>query len=631
MTKNLCIETLLLLGALLSCTRETQPQAFTLEATMPEIETRTVLGPKSAGAYPILWSAGDRITVNGIQSRELPLLDAGAKTATFHFEESISAPYNVLYGGVPGTDNTIEIPEVQVYAEANIRNGYAPMYAASSEAGFSMNHLSGILSLPVKGDATLTGLTLTAPDGTPVAGRYRLEKDGALFSGETTVQAGSAQVHLTLPDGGVDISAGKTFCFAVHPGTFSKGLSLDIYASDGSRMNLCLLPGGTVSKGSVYEFPQTTFTPNVTSVIPISSYAELKAFCQRVATGEKYLHARLMADIAVDSHWTPLDGFSGDLDGGGHTISGLRKALFNELLGSVRNLTLEGKLNISKADDIVGEASVYWAGLLANRLFTGASVSHCVTKGSIRYAQWGKELRVGAFAGYAARGSVEHCVNRADITAVGDGSAVIQAGGIIGRAYSANEAITIRDCRNEGNLTLQGTVKTAALGGITGHFDPVHTSVLTGDAYTGTISVDASARIQGVLNIGGVAGFSLDDLDGCSFGGKIHFSAPTTYIQNVGGIVGNAVTSSIKDCENTGEILGNAATSGVIRCGGIAGWASEDGTVTDIALTGCRFTGSIAFRIGSHSTLYAKPITGLYSTHTHSETDCISTGTITTE
>ena len=109
----------------------------------------------------------------------------------------------------------------------------------------------------------------------------------------------------------------------------------------------------------------------------------------------------MTADIAADNSWTPMEGFTGDFDGGGHTISGLKKAFVNELQGCIRNLTVDADISISSKDDIAGDESIYWAGILTNRMYTGALISNCVAKGSLSYSQWGKELRAGAFCAAA--------------------------------------------------------------------------------------------------------------------------------------------------------------------------------------------------------------------------------------
>ncbi len=558
--------------AFLACTKQTQQPAveeLVLEVSMPETLTKTVLGPKAAGVYPVLWSVGDYITVNGVPSKPLTALEAGATTAVFHFSAPIKTPYHVQYG--------TEVPAFQQYTDGNICAFSAPMQATSYEAAFTLKHQACVLSLPLSGSVTVAGISVSAIDGTP------------LSSGGT--------VQLTMPGGGVSISSAKTFCLAVQPAVLEKGLSVDIYTTTGDRMNLVSFVDETLTAGTVYKFPATSFKANAHPVTVIADYAQLKDFAEKVAAGEKYLQARMTADIAADNTWTPLEGFTGDFDGGGYTLSGLKKAFANELQGCIRNLTVEADITIASKDDIVGEESVFWAGILTNRMYTGALVSNCVAKGSLSYNQWGKELRAGAFCGYAARGSIEHCTNQASISVQGDGSWAVQAGGIVGRVYASGDQVNITGCTNEGSLSLSGTLKTTEAGGIVGQFQPATASTLSGCSFTGDISFESSSTLSGAMNLGGIAG--------------------------------SVKTASIADCSSAGTMTVNSSSSGAIRAGGILGNAQSYGEGSDIGLSGCTFSGALTIDVSSHGTLNTNAITGLYSTATHTETGCVNSGTIT--
>ncbi len=557
--------------ALLSCTRQEQASSgdFVLEVSMPETVTKTVLGPKAAGVYPVLWSVGDYITVNGVPSKPLTTLEAGAATAAFHFSESIKTPYHVQYGS--------GVPSAQQYSEGNIRAFAAPMGVTSYDASFTLEHQACVLSLPLSGSVTVAGISVSAIDGTPLSG--------------------GGTVQLTMPGGGVSISSAKTFCLALRPAYLEKGLSVDIYTTTGDRMNLVSFVGETLTAGSVYEFQETVFKANAHPVTVIANFTQLKAFAEKVAASEKFLQARMTANIQADNTWTPLEGFTGDFDGGGYTLSGLKKAFANELQGCIRNLTVEADIKISSKDDIVGKDSVYWAGIITNRMYTGALINNCVAKGSLFYNQWGKELRAGAFCGYAARGSIEHCTNQASISVTGDGSAAVQAGGIVGRVYASGDQVNIIGCTNEGSLSLSGTLKTTEAGGIVGQFQPISTSILSGCTFTGEINFESGSTLSGAMNLGGIAG--------------------------------SVKTASIADCSSAGTMTVNSSSSGAIRAGGILGNAQSYGDGSDIGLAGCTFSGTLTIHVPSHGTLNTNAITGLYSTATHTETGCVNSGTIT--
>ena len=621
-------------GLLLSCSKESVEspvQGFSLEAGMPQVCTKTVLGAKSAGVYPVLWSSGDCIKVNGVESSPLSALAAGGSQAAFQFSEGISAPYHVLYGAAPGRDDQVEIPSVQSYSAGNIRSNYAPMYAESNEASFTMKHLSCVLSLPLTGSVSVAGISLRSLDGTPIAGRIGLERIGKIYTGKTDSSAGLAEVEMTVPSGGVSLSGGKVFCFALCPATLEKGLSIDVYTTAGARMNMVVLEGETLEAGNVYEVPSTAFSANAEPVTVISTYAQLKEFAALDFSTEKYLRVRLVNDITVDSTWSPLDGFTGEFDGGGYTIRGLQKAFANELVGCIKNLTVEGNITISSKDDIVGDEAIYWAGILTNRIFNYGYVLNCRIKGSITYNQWGKNVVVGALSGYAPRGTILDCVNEASVTAVGDGSAAVYAGGMFGRVYASTDAVRIENCRNDGSVSVRGSLKGASVGGIVGHMDANHTSVLIGSVNTGDIVVEASSSVSATINVAGVVGYSKNELSGCSNYGLVHQSASTSYDQNVGGIAGQVITGSVADCLNGGKVRLDGSSAGVVRCGGILGYASNDTATTSIDVSACTFSGEVMVDIATHSTLYAVAITGFYNSNlaSHTETDCINTGTVT--
>lgn len=587
-------------GLLLSCSKESVEspvQGFSLEAGMPQVCTKTVLGAKSAGVYPVLWSSGDCIKVNGVESSPLSALAAGGSQATFQFSEGISAPYHVLYGAAPGHDDQVEIPSVQSYSAGNIRSNYAPMYAESNETSFTMKHLSCVLSLPLTGSVSVAGISLRSLDGTPIAGRIGLVRIGKIYTGKTDSSAGLAEVEMTVPSGGVSLSGGKVFCFALCPATLEKGLSIDVYTTAGARMNMVVLEGETLEAGNVYEVPSTAFSANAEPVTVISTYAQLKEFAALDFSTEKYLRVRLVNDITVDSTWSPLDGFTGEFDGGGYTIRGLQKAFANELVGCIKNLTVEGNITISSKDDIVGDETIFWAGILTNRMYTGALVRNCVTKGSISYSQWGKEIRVGAVCGYASRGTIENCVNKASISVVGDNSGNVRAGGLLGMAYSSSDPISVIGCRNECNMSLSGTLKNPEVGGIIGNYSPYSASVISGCAFSGCITFEIGSVISGNVNLGG--------------------------------IVGMVKTETVDKCSSSGTIEALSSSASVVRIGGIIGYANNDSQGSSITVSSCSFSGDILVDIASHSTMCANEITGLYNIGSHSETGCISTGTVT--
>ena len=60
-------------------------------------ESRTQLGEKVGDLYPLYWSEGDKIAVNGVVSNEVPADAVGAAAATFTLNGTLAYPYHVVY------------------------------------------------------------------------------------------------------------------------------------------------------------------------------------------------------------------------------------------------------------------------------------------------------------------------------------------------------------------------------------------------------------------------------------------------------------------------------------------------------------------------------------------------------
>ena len=99
MKKLICFAGFGLALVLSSCEKEQiNPQmngetvATVLEATLPGSVTRTVMGAKNGeDKYPVSWSAGDAISVNGVSSSSIEI-KSPESTAEFTFASAVSSP-----------------------------------------------------------------------------------------------------------------------------------------------------------------------------------------------------------------------------------------------------------------------------------------------------------------------------------------------------------------------------------------------------------------------------------------------------------------------------------------------------------------------------------------------------------
>lgn len=364
-------------------------------------------------------------------------------------------------------------------------------------------------------------------------------------------------------------------------------------------------------------------------------------------------HFRLMADIVLNDTeswqtwtadrgpehvWTPLPAFAGQLDGNGHTISGLYtngqtdQALFARVLdgGQVRDLTIDrsqvfgtqyvgavAAWNSGILSDCVNNGSVsatgrYAGGIAGRSNGPGSQVEHCVNRGQIRSAGYD----VGGILGMS-EGKLLSCVNEGDVTstALKDEQypfRTFPVGGIAGEASG-----TISDCRNSGRITgyygvggiaaevRDGTVQNCVNEGTAACLTDSANS--NSGAYAAGIAasaggtctiqncenratVTARAQAGGICALQGFGGQSgTVSVIGCVNSGDV-----TTGTGTAGGITGflNARGNDgvIERCENTGAVTSEADSDGHFL-GGVLGYAGADGG--SALVRNCRSTGPV--------------------------------------
>ena len=247
----------------------------------------------------------------------------------------------------------------------------------------------------------------------------------------------------------------------------------------------------------------------------------------------------LANDMDVSLAWlTPigdeLEGpFTGTLDGGGHTITGLKlvlpdnkyTGLFGYLEGTVKNLKLAEV-------QVVGGR---FTGAVAGEAGVGSLITDCqVLSGSVT-SQWKYvTTSAGGIAGIL-EGDMVRCTNRADVTTEPLASAVItngypyDAGGIVG--LCDGEDSTLKDCVNYGVVTAQGRASAYK----TGTRTYSHSGT---DAQAGGVA----GRNEGILT-----------MTGCVNYGQI--TAKSAHLNMVGGLMGeNNGTLTAVSCRNAGEV-----------------------------------------------------------------------------
>ena len=163
------------------------------EVTVSLEQSRTQLGEKADGVYPLYWSEGDAISINGANSLPLTGVAEGTTDATFNFTQIVERPFCVVYPAptvatiedevveepaAPVTVYPVTFAGVQPYTVGSFAPQSAPMYgyaAALAEgeeaSALQLNHLSGALRLAIKGNGEkITSILVKSQKGA-IAGR----------------------------------------------------------------------------------------------------------------------------------------------------------------------------------------------------------------------------------------------------------------------------------------------------------------------------------------------------------------------------------------------------------------------------------------------------------------------------
>lgn len=189
---------------------------------------------------------------------------------------------------------------------------------------------------------------------------------------------------------------------------------------------------------------------NQTEDLIISTREEFISFASRVNSGNNYSGktVRLVNDITFDGqvgNFTPISGFRGIFDGGGHVISGIvtepyeYSGVFASTSGEIRNLTV-------KDSEFTGEVM---AGTIAGdssfKILNCHGINNKVNATGY-YGPYGHYYKgcAGGIAG-EARGSIINCTNSQGLV-----TARSYCGGIIGEHDFGT--LVIKNCANHTNV-----------------------------------------------------------------------------------------------------------------------------------------------------------------------------------
>ena len=539
-------------------------------------ESRTQLGEAVAGIYPVTWSYGDEISVNGVKSSSIEILENGTY-AKFTFDGVLSYPYAIAY---PAAESgKVVFADVQPQIAGTFTNGAAAMYGYAESAGaISLKHLTGILKFGVTGSTAISRIQISTVDRKPIAGEFELN----FATGELTPTANAKYtIDCTFEesadgDAGVVLSSTPHyFHFAVPAGEYNE-LYVTIYENSGSVMYATIKADDTkpLVAGKVREFSNTIAYKANADFFVIYDKASLKQFASEAATLDK--DAVVVDDIDMTGEsWAPIEGYSKHLIGNGHAIKGLTAPLFGKTNASIKGLHL--------VDVNINETQNPNVGAFARQISAtdtvSPSIEHCTASGKIvvncadyvipaEYG-WYHDFTVGGIAGTLFGTSISDCSSSINLDIdqqvdAGNTKEIRPAvGGVVGGLiqFDRTDATVVYspmvNCSNSGNIEY-------ANGSYNGETDAVLLSLggVVGIAFSG----NRTAEISNLNNSGDI---TLD-------------ATFSTKVSRIGGVIGWAYTDTLSKCVNSGNFTYNSGTFTSLYYGGIVGYPASSCTINDV-------------------------------------------------
>ena len=482
-------------------------------------ESRTQFGEKVDGVYPLYWSEGDKIAVNGVVSEALAASAEGKVNAVFTVNGNVAYPYNIVCPAAEGVSavasgcQPVVFPATQNYVPGNVDGKAIVMYGYAEEGETpTLKHLTGVLRIAVKGQATLSSLTVTSPSGA-LAGTF----DVNCANGELTAQEGTTSNTVSMSFGdGLTLGAEATPIYVAVPAGEYGIVSVTLATTSGEKMMIKFDSSSKpISVGKVREFSEFEFVANVGAddLFVIDSKEALIAFAAAPTKSAVVTTNIDMTGVA----WTPIDGFYSTFDGGNFSIKGLSAPLFKNANGVIKNVKLVD-VNIASNNSLV-------LGAVACNLFADAD-------------------KAGVVEGCSVSGTIT--INNSILTLASSYDSLYEVahfGGVVGALHGAS----IVNCKNEAKIQVDAVAQAA--------------NEVVVHAFVGGI-VGCSSIItvgESVIN---------SSVKGCENRGAINYHDGATkqvLVPHVGGVVG-ATTR-----ENHGEIS-NCSNYGAIDYNSISGY-----------------------------------------------------------
>ena len=569
-----------------------------VELTLSLEESRTQLGEKVDGLYPLYWSEGDKISVNGVESGEAIINESNPASATFAVQEAES--YAVAYPAAPAGQVLFAEKQSHVAEGNTFASGVSTMYGYGTDRNaIQLNHLTGVLKVGIKGEAKLAKAQISTIDRAPIAGAFDID----FTTGELEATTASKDVIEYSFGEGLQLTSEAQYIYVAVPAGQYDELYITLYekGNSGNIMYATVKAGDSkpLTAGNVREFSSSiVYAPNAQLYV-INSVETLQAFKAAIESTEGLaIDAILTEDIDMTGvEWTPIAGenYVNTLIGNGYAIKGLTAPLFAATSASFKGVHLED-VNITITDR--NQAGALACSITATDTVS-PKVENCSVSGSvtINNTQASAYSRYGTLVGVVLGVKVDECVNNATFTITkpyGEGNKRdVSVGGIIGwiREFTKSDATVIyselNNSVNNGKVSYEDAstlVDNLYIGGLTASSSADNKgSMLCNNTNNGEVSLCGNCT---TLRIGGISGYAKGTQvetdrqgDNNTNNGKLVIKkGATVSTLYFGGIIAHSLNFSYSNCHNFGTIeLEEGATINTISVGGITATAVSEG------------------------------------------------------
>ena len=566
------------------------------ELTLSLEQSRTQLGEKAGDLYPVFWSEGDKISVNGIESNAAAI-SSNRSVATFSVSGVLNTPYCIAYPAAPA--GQVLFAEKQAHSgNSTFASGVSTMYGYSEEGfGIAMKHLTGILKIGVVGEAKLAMVQVSTIDRAPIAGAFAID----YTTGEVTPTADSKSLIEYSLGEGLQLSEETNFLHLAVPAGVYNELYVTLYDTDGGVMYATVKASdeNPLKAGKLREFSNHIYYVPTASLFVIKDKASLLDFAAQAATLES--DALFVADIDMTGEaWTPIQGYSKTVNGNGYAIKGLTAPLFGTTSASIKGLHLKDVVLASNEQSAV-------AGLACKVLATDSKspvIEHCSVSGTLTvdnksYSPTSTDsidaLLYGGVIAYAQGVKIDNCVSNVDINVVqGMNSActvasILHIAGIAARidAYinttnSESVYTYVTNCTNNGAIYMDDVTQPEVTGMYTPRFagivalsddENVSPAKMANCTNNGPITIkDITHNTSKTVMVAGIVAYnSKTEMSNCvnNKSAKITItgSAKNLYASNIGAYTFNSCWSNIinyADIEVTAQVIDNLMVAGIL-------------------------------------------------------------------